>query len=137
MIETIFGITWGAFGNIFIVIPLLIVATLCIAYRIKKSNKTIASLASSQWSKQILAHFSPIKNGVKAFLFILGLGFLSITLLHPQWDKKEQTIAQEGRDLFIALDVSRSMLAKDCLPSRLECAKSKIKELVKRLSSER
>jgi Ca-activated chloride channel family protein len=53
------------------------------------------------------------------------------------WNKKEETVEQEGRDLFIALDISRSMLAPDCLPNRLMCAKSKIKKLLPMLSCER
>jgi Ca-activated chloride channel family protein len=137
MIETLFGITWGAIQNMVVVIPLVILAFACLMYRISKSNKAVALLSSSAWSKKIVLHFSPIRSYFKAFLFTLGTLFLAITLLHPQWNKKEETISQEGRDLFIALDVSKSMLAKDCLPSRLECAKNKIKELVKKLSCER
>jgi Ca-activated chloride channel family protein len=44
---------------------------------------------------------------------------------------------QEGRDLYIALDISRSMLATDSQPNRLICAKEKIKRLIKKLSCER
>ncbi len=44
---------------------------------------------------------------------------------------------QEGRDLFIALDISRSMLAQDISPNRLEFAKTKISTLVNALPSER
>jgi len=44
---------------------------------------------------------------------------------------------QEGRDLYIALDISRSMLATDSSPNRLICAKEKIKRLIKKLSCER
>ena len=70
---------------------------------------------------------------------LLVIGFLSLLLafLRPQWDKKNETIQQEGRDLFIALDISRSMLAEDIKPSRLEAAKQKITKLVKNLSCER
>src|SRR5207244_4500475 len=100
-------------------------------------KKVLTYLTASQWHKQLIFHFSPFKKTVKSIFLVLGITFLCIALLRPQWDKTEQKIAQEGRDLFIALDVSRSMLAKDCAPNRLECAKSKIKELVRNLSCER
>lgn len=137
MIATVNVISFGALHNLIFVIPLIVIAFACLIYRIKKSNKAVTMLAASQWSKQMMVHFSSARNTIKALLFMIGVAFLAITLLHPQWDKKEETISQEGRDLFIALDVSKSMLAKDCAPNRLECAKAKIKDLVKKLSSER
>ena len=72
-------------------------------------------------------------------MMLLGVAslFLFVALLRPMWNKKEETVEQEGRDLFIALDISRSMLATDCNPNRLICAKNKIKKLLPMLSSER
>ena len=69
----------------------------------------------------------------------MAFGFLAlfIAALRPQWGQKEVVIKQEGRDLFIALDVSRSMLATDCTPNRLAVAKQKIKQLVPLLGCER
>ena len=42
----------------------------------------------------------------------------------PQWGLREETVIQRGRDLIIALDVSRSMLAEDVHPNRLQRAKA-------------
>jgi Ca-activated chloride channel family protein len=135
MIESLFGITWGQTQNIIVVIPLIIAAIILLVWRMRKTNTVVALL--SAFNKRMFSHFSVTRTLIKTILSSVGIIFLTITLLHPQWDKKEETIAQEGRDLFIALDVSRSMLARDCAPNRLECAKAKIKELVKKLSSER
>ena len=44
-------------------------------------------------------------------LRFISVLFLLLALLRPQWNKKEEIVAQEGRDIFIALDISRSMLA--------------------------
>lgn len=137
MNETFFGITWESFNNIIIVIPLIALAIYCVTLKIRRSQKALQYLTASQWHKQLISHFSLTRKIIKAFLLVFGIFFLAITLLHPQWNQKEETVTQEGRDLFIALDVSRSMLAKDCAPNRLECAKAKIKALVKKLSSER
>lgn len=137
MSEVFLGITWGAFNNIFFVALLIAVAIYCVILKTRRSQEALHYLTSAQWHKQIISNFSLTRKIIKAIVLILGIFFLAITLLHPQWNKKEETITQEGRDLFIALDVSRSMLAKDCTPNRLECAKAKIKELVKKLSSER
>ena len=60
-----------------------------------------------------------------------------IALLRPQWDMKDQVVEQEGRDILIAIDISRSMLAQDYQPNRLEFAKEKIKKLLYNLSCDR
>lgn len=137
MIFSMVRITWGQLHNLTVVIPLLMVCGAIIFYRIYRSKKAVEQLSSSRWTQQFLRNFSPAKLYMKALLLMIGITFLLITLLHPQWSKKEETVMQRGRDLFIALDVSRSMLVRDCPPNRLECAKAKIKSLVKGLSSER
>lgn len=133
----IFGITWSSVNNLVIVLPLLVVAIVVAGYRVVRSKKVVKKLSNGPWAKLFLLNFSLPRLYIKLFLFAAGIFFLLITLLHPQWNKKEETVMQQGRDLFIAIDVSRSMLATDCAPNRLECAKAKIKTLVKKLSCER
>jgi Ca-activated chloride channel family protein len=58
-------------------------------------------------------------------------------LLQPQWGDNEELVDQEGRDLFIMLDISRSMLAQDVKPNRLEFAKLKIRRLLELLKTDR
>jgi Ca-activated chloride channel family protein len=85
----------------------------------------------------LVRHDSTLRKQLKMFCLLAGGFFLILALLRPVLKKKEESIMQEGRDLYIALDVSRSMLAHDCQPSRLECAKNKIKELVQSLECQR
>ena len=68
---------------------------------------------------------------------MIGIVFLLGAFLRPQWGKQEQMVTQEGRDLIIAVDISRSMLAQDVKPNRLTFAKEKIKKLLYNLSCER
>lgn len=131
------GITWGALSNIWVVLPLLVLSAAVIMHRIYRTQDAVAHLTARRWLGTFLHGFSLQRLYVKASLLAVAILFLLLTLLHPQWHKKEETVKQHGRDLFIALDVSRSMLARDCEPNRLECAKAKIKELVKHLSCER
>lgn len=135
MIMNIDEITWGAptayLGSFF----LAALAVLLLLYRYKKQRRVQQFLVGKQ--VQFLRNVSPAKQLFKCVLMSVGFLFLCIALLRPQWNKAEETIVQEGRDLYIALDISRSMLASDCKPNRLECAKAKIKRLVKKLSCER
>lgn len=69
----------------------------------------------------------------------LGTGFL-LTLIaaaRPQWGTQDEIVQVQGRDLMIALDVSRSMLARDVHPNRLTRAKTDLLDLLKELRGDR
>ena len=127
-------IHWACPENIWCFALVAIAAgLLCIRYG--KQRKAHNLLVGSH--HEFLRNVSPKKQLLKSILSCIGFLFLCIALLRPQWNKSEETVMQEGRDLYIALDISRSMLATDCAPNRLLLAKEKIKRLVKKLSCER
>ena len=129
-------ITWGATENL-IVAPILILAIFFLFYRFRRSKRAAKLLAASSLAAKMLRNFSSAKLLSKMVLMTLGMLFLFLALLRPQWNRREETVMQEGRDLFIALDVSRSMLARDYEPDRLNFAKKKIKRLLHTLDCER
>lgn len=135
--NTLNAIHWAALDSWWLVVLLSLTAGAILGYRLYKVSNSIARLNVLIAGQQFLMHASFIKYCAKAILWIIGFIFLCLALLRPQWDKKQEIVAQEGRDLFIALDISRSMLAQDLKPSRLEFAKRKIKNLVGALSCER
>ncbi len=65
-----------------------------------------------------------------ARLVLLGatLALLVIALMGPRWGQREQTVIRRGIEVMVVLDVSRSMLARDLAPNRLERAKVWIKD---------
>src|SRR5262249_13564460 len=75
---------------------------------------------------------------LKAALFVAGALLLAVVLLGPQWGKTTQTDLPptRGPDVIIILDVSRSMLAEDATPNRLERAKADIRDLTARLEKQ-
>jgi Ca-activated chloride channel family protein len=117
--------------------PLLIVVLVITAWSYFQVTRRVALLASGRQRAVLITGYRQWRLLLKKILWLTAFLLLGITLLRPQWGVVEQTIAQEGRDLFIALDVSRSMLAADKEPNRLAFAKRKIKELVQSLKSER
>jgi len=74
---------------------------------------------------------------VKQILFLLGLVLIVVSLARPQWGFKWQRVEAKGLDIVIALDTSKSMLAQDLKPNRLERAKLAIEEFVKNLKGDR
>jgi len=130
------GIFWGAPERI-IWMPILCVIMVILIYRVVRVRKSISLLVSKRYEARFLSGFSRYKTYIKTGLLSIGFLFLFLVLLEPQWNKKEQVVEQEGRDLFIALDISRSMLVQDCAPDRITSAKQKIKLLLNCLTCER
>lgn len=76
------------------------------------------------------------------FHFQLALSLTAIALLivaaaRPQWGQRDEQVSSRGRNLVIALDVSRSMLARDVHPNRLERAKVDVMDLIGDLQGDR
>lgn len=67
-------------------------------------------------------------------LLLLGA---SLALLQPKWGVEEDAVRAQGIDLLICLDVSRSMLARDIAPNRLQRAKLEIEDLLSAMTTDR
>lgn len=64
-----------------------------------------------------------VRRGLKATLVLGALGLLVVALARPQFRKGERNVERRGRDVVFVIDVSRSMLARDLAPNRLERVK--------------
>jgi len=94
-------------------------------------------LASSDMLKKINVSVSLKKQVFKAFLLIAAFISITMALTEPRWNPQAQKIKRKGRDVVILLDTSRSMLAEDIKPSRLERSKIAIRDLLERLQGDR
>jgi Ca-activated chloride channel family protein len=130
------SITWGAQHNWFVGIIVVLLIVL-LGYRLLRVVRSRNLLAPTKHARVFLRNFSLPKAVLKVLLLSIASIGIFLAILRPMWNKKEEVVEQQGRDLFIALDISRSMLASDCEPNRLTCAKNKIKKLLPMLSSER
>ncbi len=84
-------------------------------------------------------HNSPsrFKGALQHIPLFLGLGLCVIALARPVAEQKPVTVKRQGRDVVFMLDVSRSMLAEDLAPNRLERAKLAILDCIDRLQGDR
>jgi Ca-activated chloride channel family protein len=80
---------------------------------------------------------SKTRNIFKFILFLLVLSSLIIALARPQFGSKLEEVKRKGIELIIALDVSKSMLAEDIKPNRLERAKQAITTLINRMRDDK
>ena len=137
MLTFLDSINWGGWSLLWYTVLMTLFVGICLTVKTLKFYQVTRRLVSQKFKSLLLQNGSLIKRLTKNILFLMGFVFLMLALLQPQWDKQEEVVEQEGRDLLIAVDISRSMLAKDVEPSRLEFAKQKIKKLLYNLSCER
>jgi len=102
-----------------------------------RKAKALRVLASNEMLKKINATVSLKKQIFKACLLILGYVSIVLALTEPKWNPQPQRIRRQGRDIVILLDTSRSMLAEDIKPNRLERSKLAITDLLETLQGDR
>ncbi|MDD5091750.1 MAG: VWA domain-containing protein [Candidatus Wallbacteria bacterium] len=85
----------------------------------------------------LTAHLSPEKKIVRRVLRVLAFCLLVPALARPQWGEMSVTLKQKGTDLVFAIDCSRSMLAKDLKPDRIQTARQKARFLLSKLVADR
>ncbi len=101
-------------------------------------QQTLARFADSRAMEKLLTGFSARRFWFKNGLFAAAAVLLIVAWANPQRSAmREQTAQQESSDIFLALDISQSMLAEDAKPSRLDLAKSFAQKLLQALSGER
>lgn len=69
-------------------------------------------------------------------LLVTGVAGLVFALMRPQWNEREIPVTRRGREIVFVIDVSRSMLARDLAPNRLERAKLWIRDMVSALEGD-
>ena len=87
--------------------------------------------------QKLAPNSSTFKSVLKLVFLLLGITFLVIALVNPKMGTKLQTVKREGVDIVFALDVSKSMLAEDIAPNRLEKAKQIISKTIDKLGTDR
>lgn len=73
----------------------------------------------------------------KWVLFLLFFLFMTVALVRPRFGVKMEMVERRGVDVMVALDVSRSMLARDVTPNRIDRAKHEIGKLIGLLKGDR
>src|ERR1019366_2868914 len=97
-------------------------------------REQLARMASPHFVQELTASHSPARRRFKNALLLAAFACAGITLARPQWGSVEANNAWLGEDVVFVLDCSRSMLATDVSPSRLQRSKFSILDFVRRQS---
>lgn len=119
---------------LFLCIPVLIALFVAITVHNNKLRKHFGALIGLE---RLAPNISRIKGPLKFGLMILAFAFLVVAMANPRMGNKTQSVKREGVDIYIALDISRSMWAEDIKPNRMERARQFSQKLVKAVRGDR
>ncbi|MGB8166762.1 MAG: VWA domain-containing protein [Chthoniobacteraceae bacterium] len=118
----------------FALFPLLVVA---FAYNEALRTRLLAKLVAARLQSRLAGTVSVGKRRLRFALLLLGMAAVVMSLAQPRLGYTWEESKRKGRDVLIAIDVSKSMLATDLAPNRLTRAKFAAQDLISQLGGDR
>ncbi|TDD78306.1 VWA domain-containing protein [Flavobacterium caseinilyticum] len=116
------------------ILPLVVLVFLFNLYWKRKKQREFGDL---EMVKKLSPESSVFKPVLKVTVLILALLGLILGLVNPKIGTKMETVKREGIDIVFAIDVSKSMLAEDVAPNRLDKSKQIVSQIINQLGSDR
>ena len=128
--------TWHASELLWLLalVPLL-AAALFLAFRIRQAAK--ARFGKDQSLAKLTLGRSAGLRAARAVVLLLGITCTIVALARPQYGSRTRMLRKRGIDVVLALDFSKSMLAKDVRPSRIDRAKAEVTAFLNELNGDR
>lgn len=103
----------------------------------KRSAARLRDFVSPRLLPQLGATVNRFRRALRFGLVLLGLALAVVSLAQPRWGYRYEEIKRKGLDLIVAVDTSRSMLANDVPPNRLQRVKLASQDLLRELRGDR
>ena len=118
---------------------LLLVPVVVLAHVLafSRRRRLLDALGSPVLIQRMAASVSVPRKVLRAIYLTGAVALLALALARPQAGGRARLEKQRGLDIVVALDFSKSMLARDVYPSRLERAKRELERLIDRLAGDR
>ena len=116
------------------ILPVVVVVFLINLYWKRKKQREFGDLELLKRLSPERSNFKPV---LKLIVMLLALAALIFGLVNPKIGTKVETVKREGIDIVFAMDVSKSMLAEDVAPSRLEKSKQIVSQIINQLGNDR
>jgi Ca-activated chloride channel family protein len=107
-------------------------------YSARARRRQLERMAAPEFAAELTRSHSAARRRLKEIMLAITAGVIGLALARPQWGERPQDETQPARaDVVFALDCSRSMLATDVAPNRLERARMAILDFVEHQGVER
>jgi Ca-activated chloride channel family protein len=116
---------------------LLLILIFFYIWSYKKRSRAMEEFAHIDLLHELTASLDRKKQKMKALFILISVFAIILSLMRPQWGFEWEEVKRTGLDILIAIDTSKSMLAEDVKPNRLERSKLAVKDLIKKLRGDR
>lgn len=127
---------WGNV-NLLYWLPLAIPLMWGLGALLRRRRLALEQLVAPAMLPVLAPHWNPARASIRLLLRMLALTLLVVALARPQWGFHWEEVRRQGLDLMVVLDTSRSMMASDIKPSRLQQAKWGVRDLLRNLRGDR
>lgn len=103
----------------------------------RSRRRALERFADAELVRRLTASVDLVARRWKTALRLLAFALLCVALARPQFGSRMETVRSVGQDIVVALDLSRSMLAEDVAPNRLERARLAVLRLLRQLDGDR
>jgi len=123
--------------HLFAFLALPAAAAALLLAQIALRQRAIGLMGAPITVRQQILRPSPYLRAARGIALVLGLAGLVLAAARPQYGGRIQLLKKQGIDVVVALDFSKSMLAEDVRPSRIERAKLELNALIDMLTGDR
>ena len=116
---------------------IVVVLALVAVWRWRRGRGGADRLLHPRQQRRLLPLRGAGRTTLRTLLWIAAIAALFVAAARPRWGVSYQEVERRGADLFVLLDVSRSMLSADLEPNRLERARRDILDLLPHLANDR
>ena len=103
----------------------------------RRSDALLSKVVAPRLRSQLAGTVSKGRRTLKSAVILAVFGLIAMALARPQMGFVQREVKQRGRDVIVAIDTSRSMLATDVAPSRLARAKLVAQDLLRLVRGDR
>ncbi|WP_291108919.1 vWA domain-containing protein [Flavobacterium sp. UBA6195] len=121
----------------FYLLALLPIIVALFLFNLFWKRKRQAVFADLELFNQLAPEKSSFKPALKLGVLLLALACIIIALVNPKMGTKMETVKRQGIDIVFAVDISKSMLAEDVAPNRLEKTKQIVSQIINQLGNDR
>jgi tetratricopeptide (TPR) repeat protein len=117
-----------------LLLPILVFVYL---FALKKKKNVFKKIGDAALVKELTAHYNPISFLQKFLMVLVAMALILLSMANLRVQQGSKKVSRNGIDIMIAIDVSKSMLAQDIKPNRLERAKQLLNKVIDKLNNDR